>query len=195
MLLRSQLEKRLPVKQGETRLTSRARKAVFVGSYIIPSVITNVEKEPNYRDETKDAYPWKVRITRTYDDGTHAYSGTMSYDANWSPSIVKVTDNELNKPEALRRATRIEKVGRRIKATAVGVALIGTIGAGAYAVLSNPGSEPASATQSPNAIQPCQDIVTGSEALLPIRTEDITRVQSAGGNICKLADTTYRAIK
>lgn len=186
MILRSQVEKRIPLKEGETHLSPFAKKLVFRGGYLIPSEITAVKKQKNYRADSCDSYPWKVEVSRTYKDGTHNFGGT--WRDNWKNNAAKTVDEELQNPLALKRATRVEKVARRIKLTAIGAAVLAT---GGLALAAHNNLETSELNPNNSATLPsCEEITTGTETLTPL-PENISNLQNLGNNVCKLADTNY----
>lgn|GEM_PF-5847098 len=137
MILRSTLEKHLPVQDGEVQLSPRARDYVFHGSYIFPTDVYDVETtKPKLgaKNERNDR-PFMHVVTRM---GKRGLWMNRTGDKNWSRTYAEHASDivdELNQPSALQRATRVEKIARRLKvATAVA-----TLGLAATSLM--PGSQ------------------------------------------------------
>lgn len=191
MLLRSTLEKYLPTKDDEGIGLSRgARKYVFRGSYALPSRIVRVQTLANNRIDTKDNFPFKHVITK------ETASGRRKEIGRWGDSISYKTPDyeaveELNKPEALARATRIERIARRIKATTGIVLASAAIFAGVEGVFSDSAGAPAG--HGKNAIENCADVVNAEQALIPVESGrlGVGVAQRLGESVCRIGDIDY----
>ncbi|HUD06136.1 MAG TPA: hypothetical protein VMR18_04465 [Candidatus Saccharimonadales bacterium] len=118
MLLRNELEKRVPVATDEVKLSADARRMVFKGLYGLPNTISRVGKSGG-----------RTYVEHTYKSGK--VLGRISVYPNASlNNPIDVGVGELQNPAALKRANRIEKIARRIKITAAILALGGGIGIG-----------------------------------------------------------------
>jgi hypothetical protein len=112
MLLRTSLDRVVPEKKGEQKLT-QGRRFVFRGSYALTKEITGVETvyAPSYLN-----FPYYHPVTRK----TIFDKDVTSGDANeWNSYSYAYSDDwvvaELNRPETLNRANRIERIARYIK--------------------------------------------------------------------------------
>jgi hypothetical protein len=160
--LRATVEKRLPVGPDEVQLSAGARRLVFRGGYLFPSRVTNVGTGQNYNPSSKDAYPYRVTVTRTDKQGCREESGDGRYDT------IPEGYEELQDPRALVRATHVERFSRRLKLATVGAVLATTgtlMGLQVSGDLVHAETPPAASS----TLKPCGDLVTGQEALLPYR--------------------------
>lgn len=181
MLFRSQLEKVLPVNDNEKRLTKTERRVVFRGDYLWPAIIESVTLGRNSSRKTKDAYPSEVKITRTSKSGNHRFTET-----NWRGEEVIKSVEELQVQSKLGRANRVERIARRIKTVALGAAAIGAVAA-IIAI------SPANSGESKSG-EACEEVITGEETLTPISSDDLIRVEKAGGTTCELAGQDYLVV-
>ncbi|HSX44445.1 MAG TPA: hypothetical protein VLE69_04115, partial [Candidatus Saccharimonadales bacterium] len=149
-----------------------------------PQRITDVQPESNWRSKTKDAWPFGLRITRQYRDGTKHFFDDIHYKE-------PVTDlaAEMHNPHVLDRANRVERIGRRIKTS---VAAAGALSVAALITISavvGGGSQ----TSGPS-IEACSVIADGTETLVPVLESQISSLQKAGETVCKLATNDYLAL-
>ncbi len=132
MLLRSLLEKHVPLKEGEEPLTRRAARAVaFRGSYIKPGLIIGVEILPNYDSESNSGiWPWQVFVTRQHTNGSVSQSrplrnNLVNFTISEDYRDPREGVNQLQRQEAINRANRIERIARKVKIIVAGSALTG----------------------------------------------------------------------
>lgn len=195
MRLRAQVERMLPLRDGEVRLSTDARETVFRGTYFLPSEVTGVEVGANDLPETRDVYPYRVQVTRTEKNGTKKKSGNLGF-YNPMPKSVLGAVEELKNPDALRRATRVEKVARGIKKTAVlaTIAAVLTVSVFTFNDAIN-GDEPAPPPEPTEDTPPlCGEVITGGETLIPLGEQDVVHVQAIGGVVCNLDSQDYLVI-
>jgi len=197
MKLRAEVDKRLSVGSNEVRLSPAARRLVFRGgAYWFPGKVTSVDVTGNYTPESKDAYPYRVRVTRTYADGTQEFSGDK-YDSPIYKRPPK-TVSELENPWALNRATHVERVARRIKQAAIAFTVITGSTAGILAgagVFSPAEAHPAPglhSTANSHDIDPCAGIVTGHETLVPLTDDRVLTTQQLGQTVCSVGEFDYQ---
>ncbi len=198
--LRSTIERRISVKDDEVRLSKDARRVIFRGSYAWPGQVTEVSAQKNYRESSQDSYPHKVKIVRTHSDGTKSISGTGPDSPSWNDKVLP-TITELTNPQALNRATRVEKIARRVKVTASLLTVTGLIAFGAYnkATDDNGDKHPTGGTKPPAAgaksphegVDDCVKIVTGDETLMAITDAQTEALQKTGARVCELAGHSY----
>jgi len=141
MWLRSKVEQFIPVAEDEKQLSEKTRQAIFRGMYGWPGKMVKVETVRNYHHSTADNYPHRLKITREYSDGSRSFSGDVGEGVVYSDPQYEV-EAEMRDPAALRRATHVERVARRIKG-GVALALV-TLGLGS-AITMGPeaGAQPA----------------------------------------------------
>ena len=184
MLFRSTLEKHIPLKEKEVHLSDDARTLVFRGSYLLPSVVSDVRSDRNYDRRSRDAYPFRVIVERKYSDATVSITGdswdSMSF-RNPSEAIA-----ELSRPEALKRATRIERIARKIKATAACVTVAAIVGLGVYSAADNSDSDTATIPTTP-----CDEIISGNETLIGIGNSLPEQFSDIDQILCSIGDDTF----
>lgn len=182
--MRVQIEKHLPLRTDEKHFSKTAARIIFRGGYIFPSKISQVELVNNGNRETKEAFPYRVKVTRQYKDGIKAINGDeiFSGEIYRNPTTAVA---ELSTPQALNRATRVERVARRLK-TGLSIATVAFAGLGIASVASV-GNSSESYT-----IAACDQVLTGDESLVPIERTDVSAVQQLGITVCKIGQFDYQ---
>jgi hypothetical protein len=191
MRLRSMVDRVLPLKDDEVRLSPEARMIVFRKDCYYtfdPGKITGVERFENWDERTKENWPWEVRVTRTQKSGSKIFYGDGWSAAKWSDGVIDPVE-EMQSPKALERATRVENVARRIKIAAAGLAFVGVVTGASVTIYE--GITPTTPTEQHSDVRPCAQVVVGGETLAPISQQDVQTIQKAGGSICQLAQHDY----
>jgi hypothetical protein len=184
MLLRSTLEKHIPLKENEVHLSDDARTLVFRGSYILPSIVSDVRSEQNYDRRSRNAYPFKVIVERKHSNGTVSIAGDSWDSMSFSDPSDAVT--ELATPDALKRATRIERLARKIKATAACVTVAAIAGLGVYSASNNNESGPVTTSATP-----CEEVVSGNETLVGVGSDLPEQFADTDQVWCSIGDNTF----
>lgn len=185
MLLRSSVERFLPLKKDEAYLSDDARWAVFQGEYGDPGTqIKSVETRQNYDRETEVHYPVVLRVTREA-DGRQTFSDNQRSRRVFRASPTHIVE-EMRQPDKLNRANRVEKVARRMKAVA-GLAVIAT----ALGLLVDSGVEAHERSHARGGIAGCETVVDGKQPLKPVDHARAEQLQNAGGLVCELAGYEY----
>lgn len=187
MLLRKTLEKYVPVSEGEEHLSELAREVIFRGTYFWPQEIVNGRTHNNNYAKTRDAYPYMFTVTREYSDGTKHFTGNQSDSRYWKEPIYMV-EEEIHTPAKLRRANRIERIGRRLKLAA---GLLAAVGVASLAVTT--GHE--SFSDDTPVIEPCAEFVDGGETLIAVTSEQSEQFATAGQTVCELSGVTFTVIE
>ncbi|HSX06505.1 MAG TPA: hypothetical protein VLG92_02190 [Candidatus Saccharimonadia bacterium] len=194
MRLRVEVDKRVPLQEGEAKLSPEARALVFRGFYCLPSRVTEVAAADNHNRESREAFPYCVKVTRTHSDGTKSFSGEYNSHAYKTTKGV----SEFEDGQALNRATHVERIARRLKlGTIAATVVIGTaLGVLAQAgAFSSADAQPVPAVHAtPNShdIEPCSGVVTGHEVLVPVPVDKLSAVQALGEAVCSVGTFDYQ---
>lgn len=188
MGLRSVLERSLPLKPGEVRLSKPARKNVFSGTYAFGREIIGIyfgePREPRERQK----HPHTLEVVRTRRNTNWDTETTIIEDGFKEPPDDIV--NEMNNPAALKRARRIERAAREVKIIASTVVIAGgSVVAGLFAYQDNP-----STAEHQPRVEACGDIVTGGETLVPIEESQVDHAQQLGKTVCSLSGHEYLVV-
>lgn len=181
MFIRSTLEKILPVRKDEARLSPAARKYVMRGVYLVHGNVVRAATTANHSRETGESYPYHHTVTRDL-SGVKVTSGERS--SFEEPKYDAV--DELNQPEALRRVNRVQNVARGLKGLLVAAITAGTVLAAVESVQAADAARAASLSR----ITACADVISGSETLTPL-TVSPERAQQLGEEVCKIGVHEY----
>lgn len=185
MLLRSTIEKKLPLKENEKRLSEDARQRVFRGFYLFSGKIIGVSNQINYDPSTEHKFPHKTIVTRESKSGVRSTNGR--HTPVWKNPALSL-DAEMVQPQAVSRANRIESIARKIK---VASALVGASTVIALAVVTDGFNNKGKADEGAAPIGSCEDVAPNNGALISIPDEKLSAVRKVGEDICSIANDNY----
>lgn len=178
MFLRKTLEQKLTVRDDEVKLPDSVTGSIFRGSYFWPSTITKIENTTNYSPRTMDAYPYKRKVTKAYSDGSKTFRGDRWDDTPY-PRPIDFDDLLIaNSARGLRRATRVEKIARRIKTVAFGV------GAAALVAWLTIGS--VNSPEQTDEVPACDTVVSSGESLLSLSEDQVQPAEQLDQTVCSV---------
>lgn len=128
MLLRSTIDKVLPVRPDEQEFTKEAREYVFRGNYLFLGGVVKVQADmawSRYCDKwgqpqpkSLEKYPyWHTVVRANRLDDTNVFTANGYFAGVYEDAGIEATA-EINNPAGLSRATRVEKIARRVKVAA-----------------------------------------------------------------------------
>lgn len=187
MGLRSVLERSLPLKPGEVHLSKPARIYVFSGTYTFGGKkIVDI-----YNDEPLDPgrrwkHPHTLEVARSRNNSDWDIVTTTIEDGFREPPFDIV--NEMRNPAALKRANRIEEAARKAKKV-ISLAITGGLITGGliYGVANTP-------EETKPGTETCEDVIDGSETLVPIGETQADHVQKLGEPVCSLSGIEYLVV-
>ncbi|HSX31436.1 MAG TPA: hypothetical protein VLE99_05970 [Candidatus Saccharimonadales bacterium] len=187
MWLRSTIEQQLPVREGESKLSERARRLVFRGSYWLPGTsMVRVEADRNYSSATRDNFPYGLNVVRQRFDRTRYSTEFGLYDRVYDEPTSGVAD-EMRQPGMLERASRVESIARRIKLTTLSaLAAVGL----AAAWLSGPSPASTEPQGARVGIEQYHGMVPGTEAI-PVGAVQAEQLHGIG----QMAITSYEMVE
>ncbi|HMS23839.1 MAG TPA: hypothetical protein PKB09_03460 [Candidatus Saccharibacteria bacterium] len=188
MFLRKTLEQKLKVRDDEVKLPDSVSGSIFRGSYFGPSTITKIENTTNYSPRTKDAYPYQRKVTKTYSDGSKVFRGNHYDDPVYSERLNFDDLLVANSERGLRRATRVERIARRIKTVALGIGAVAMVGLLTIGALSD------SSPEQIDEVPTCDTVAGNGESLLSISADQIDPAEQLGQTVCSVNDENYLVI-
>jgi hypothetical protein len=186
MLLRSTLEKHLPLKAKEVRLSKSEKDYAFHGTYAWLGRVIKFETTKNYNPTTKDNFPYRHTAIREESNGLRHQSGDSHFSSKYrDPETDAVT--RLNSPEVLARVNRVERIAIRMKATtafAMAAALL------TFGIIEQPYIN-SLVEQTQSSTANCSQVIDGTETLIPVDAEQESAAQRLGETVCRLGDYDF----
>ncbi|HEY8998763.1 MAG TPA: hypothetical protein VIM53_00400 [Candidatus Saccharimonadales bacterium] len=180
MFLRAALEKTLPVREGERRLTPSERKYVLRGMYFLRGNVIDVETRTNRDHRRQNAFPYAHTVTRQTSFGYATRSGE---DYGYKSEGYDIAESA-RQPEALKRVNRVQKIARYVKAS-VGVA---AVAGGFTAAIVEGASADGQYSQVVSCAEDTQ--LQGSETLAPL-SGTVAHAQEVGQAVCMIGVHPY----
>lgn len=184
MFLRKTLEQKLKVRDDEVKLPDSVSGSIFRGFYFWPSKITKIKNTTNYCPRTMDAYPYKRKVSKTYSDGSKTFHGDRWDDAVYSRPIDFDDLLIANSARGLRRATRVERIARRIKTVAFGIGAAALVGLLTFVAIHD-------SPEQTDEVPACETVVNNGESLLGISEDQIDPAEELGQTVCSVNDENY----
>lgn len=185
MLLRSTIEKHLPVMSDEARLVEADRRAAFRGFYFpFGSTLRGfgTYDDPNPKNYSRPYSTINERHNNLTNRNTRNRGSNIALRGSGYYTSSGTDERFLN------RARRVEKIARRIKyGTAV---LLASVAAG-VAVESDIDWPSFKSAEPAIPINDCKMDIDGTQPLIPIEIDKIPEAQRLGQTVCRVGEYNF----